>query len=97
MPPMIIYVDDVAIICECFGKSLIARSCFRHTMSYLNNTLNLNSVVRRPGITHYFCSLFRSCLLYTSDAADEEDSVDLGGRRIIKKKKYKKRHKSITH
>eukprot|EP00658_Telonema_sp_P-2_P014769 TRINITY_DN15639_c0_g1_i10.p1 TRINITY_DN15639_c0_g1~~TRINITY_DN15639_c0_g1_i10.p1 ORF type:complete len:251 (+),score=79.24 TRINITY_DN15639_c0_g1_i10:643-1395(+) len=27
------------------------------------------------------------CLLYTSDAADEEDSVDLGGRRIIKKKK----------
>eukprot|EP00658_Telonema_sp_P-2_P049190 TRINITY_DN37406_c0_g1_i1.p1 TRINITY_DN37406_c0_g1~~TRINITY_DN37406_c0_g1_i1.p1 ORF type:complete len:441 (-),score=106.52 TRINITY_DN37406_c0_g1_i1:54-1376(-) len=29
----------------------------------------------------------RVCLLYTSDAADEEDSVDLGGRRIIKKKK----------
>eukprot|EP00658_Telonema_sp_P-2_P049211 TRINITY_DN37422_c0_g1_i1.p1 TRINITY_DN37422_c0_g1~~TRINITY_DN37422_c0_g1_i1.p1 ORF type:complete len:116 (-),score=18.93 TRINITY_DN37422_c0_g1_i1:77-424(-) len=29
----------------------------------------------------------RTCLLYTSDAADEEDSVDLGGRRIIKKKK----------
>eukprot|EP00658_Telonema_sp_P-2_P021879 TRINITY_DN18724_c0_g1_i2.p1 TRINITY_DN18724_c0_g1~~TRINITY_DN18724_c0_g1_i2.p1 ORF type:complete len:260 (-),score=78.76 TRINITY_DN18724_c0_g1_i2:73-852(-) len=28
-----------------------------------------------------------TCLLYTSDAADEEDSVDLGGRRIIKKKK----------
>eukprot|EP00658_Telonema_sp_P-2_P002270 TRINITY_DN10864_c0_g1_i1.p1 TRINITY_DN10864_c0_g1~~TRINITY_DN10864_c0_g1_i1.p1 ORF type:complete len:230 (-),score=51.63 TRINITY_DN10864_c0_g1_i1:18-707(-) len=28
-----------------------------------------------------------ACLLYTSDAADEEDSVDLGGRRIIKKKK----------
>ena len=28
------------------------------------------------------------CLLYTSDAADEEDSVDLGGRRIIKKKNY---------
>ena len=23
------------------------------------------------------------CLLYTSDAADEEDSVDLGGPRII--------------
>eukprot|EP00656_Telonema_subtile_P015903 TRINITY_DN18368_c0_g1_i2.p1 TRINITY_DN18368_c0_g1~~TRINITY_DN18368_c0_g1_i2.p1 ORF type:complete len:149 (+),score=18.05 TRINITY_DN18368_c0_g1_i2:127-573(+) len=27
------------------------------------------------------------CLLYTSDAADEEDSVDLGGCRIIKNKK----------
>src|SRR5664280_866961 len=25
---------------------------------------------------------FPICLLYTSDAADEEDSVDLGGRRI---------------
>ena len=31
-----------------------------------------------------------SCLLYTSDAADERSSVDLGGRRIIKKKKKKK-------
>ena len=29
----------------------------------------------------------RTCLLYTSDAADERSSVDLGGRRIIKKKK----------
>ena len=27
-----------------------------------------------------------TCLLYTSDAADERSSVDLGGRRIIKKK-----------
>ena len=30
---------------------------------------------------------FDVCLLYTSDAADERSSVDLGGRRIIKKKK----------
>ena len=30
-----------------------------------------------------FCD---ACLLYTSDAADERSSVDLGGRRIIKKK-----------
>ena len=34
----------------------------------------------RPGLA-------RPCLLYTSDAADERSSVDLGGRRIIKKKK----------
>src|SRR5664280_3004763 len=34
----------------------------------------------------FFIGLPASCLLYTSDAADEEDSVDLGGRRIIKKK-----------
>ena len=31
------------------------------------------------------------CLLYTSDAADEEDSVDLGGRRIIKKIFFKQK------
>ena len=30
--------------------------------------------------------LLKACLLYTSDAADERSSVDLGGRRIIKKK-----------
>src|SRR5678815_5341639 len=34
-----------------------------------------------PGNTQWIC------LLYTSDAADERSSVDLGGRRIIKKKK----------
>ena len=32
-------------------------------------------------------ALIDGCLLYTSDAADERSSVDLGGRRIIKKKK----------
>eukprot|EP00658_Telonema_sp_P-2_P063333 TRINITY_DN5206_c0_g1_i2.p1 TRINITY_DN5206_c0_g1~~TRINITY_DN5206_c0_g1_i2.p1 ORF type:complete len:308 (-),score=66.40 TRINITY_DN5206_c0_g1_i2:81-1004(-) len=41
-----------------------------------------------PGAYHGLHS--PTCLLYTSDAADEEDSVDLGGRRIIKKKKKKK-------
>ena len=34
-------------------------------------------------------TLVYGCLLYTSDAADERSSVDLGGRRIIKKKNNK--------
>ena len=34
------------------------------------------------------------CLLYTSDAADEEDSVNLGGRRIIKNKNKQKKKKT---
>eukprot|EP00658_Telonema_sp_P-2_P003421 TRINITY_DN11262_c0_g1_i9.p1 TRINITY_DN11262_c0_g1~~TRINITY_DN11262_c0_g1_i9.p1 ORF type:complete len:372 (-),score=114.04 TRINITY_DN11262_c0_g1_i9:56-1171(-) len=53
--------------------------------SRLTNTVIYNKV-----------PLVKSCLLYTSDAADEEDSVDLGGRRIIKKKKKRQReiHKS---
>ena len=33
-----------------------------------------------------------TCLLYTSDAADERSSVDLGGRRIIKKKNKRETH-----
>eukprot|EP00831_Metopus_contortus_P034181 TRINITY_DN2728_c0_g1_i1.p1 TRINITY_DN2728_c0_g1~~TRINITY_DN2728_c0_g1_i1.p1 ORF type:complete len:301 (+),score=44.61 TRINITY_DN2728_c0_g1_i1:250-1152(+) len=32
-------------------------------------------------------AIYQSCLLYTSDAADDTPCVDLGGRRIIKKKK----------
>ena len=34
-----------------------------------------------------------SCLLYTSDAADERSSVDLGGRRLIKKKNKEQKKK----
>ena len=36
------------------------------------------------------------CLLYTSDAADERSSVDLGGRRIIKKKKREDNYERQT-
>src|SRR5665254_16470 len=37
-----------------------------------------------------------SCLLYTSDAADDLTRVDLGGRRIIKKKKKIPTRDSMT-
>ena len=37
------------------------------------------------------------CLLYTSDAADERSSVDLGGRRIIKKKKKRRSHMTVRY
>ena len=36
------------------------------------------------------------CLLYTSDAADERSSVDLGGRRIIKKQNKKTVHNAMN-
>ena len=40
------------------------------------------------GLKEFYESLVKnSCLLYTSDAADDLLCVDLGGRRIIKKKK----------
>ena len=37
-------------------------------------------------VNHAADAFHQACLLYTSDAADERSSVDLGGRRIIKKK-----------
>mgnify|MGYP003381618885 CR=1 FL=1 len=43
-------------------------------------------VAPRPGYGGGVGAGHRPCLLYTSDAADERSSVDLGGRRIIKKK-----------
>ena len=45
---------------------------------------------RKPEISVYVEGSRNTCLLYTSDAADERSSVDLGGRRIIKKKNKKK-------
>ena len=65
----------------------------------------LASVASSPYINAYTLELLAtgihimsiSAVSYThSDAADEEDSVDLGGRRIIKKKKKKKRKKKET-
>ena len=64
---------------------------------YKRQTL-LKTFTRITSISKYFFYQTRSkrwntqyasnyaCLLYTSDAADERSSVDLGGRRIIKKK-----------
>ena len=54
----------------------------------ITNTTMLGALV---GVTKVvkFDSL-KGCLLYTSDAADDLLCVDLGGRRIIKKKKYQR-------
>ena len=41
----------------------------------------------RALVAEHRAAVVEACLLYTSDAADERSSVDLGGRRIIKKKK----------
>eukprot|EP00658_Telonema_sp_P-2_P076545 TRINITY_DN6720_c0_g1_i4.p1 TRINITY_DN6720_c0_g1~~TRINITY_DN6720_c0_g1_i4.p1 ORF type:complete len:103 (+),score=9.88 TRINITY_DN6720_c0_g1_i4:342-650(+) len=69
----------IYIQCQLMGPFMyyIAVSIFFTPHPYTRTNTAIN--------THYYV-----CLLYTSDAADEEDSVDLGGRRIIKKKKNKK-------
>ena len=45
------------------------------------------AVATAPAVAPAAATQPSNCLLYTSDAADERSSVDLGGRRIIKKKK----------
>src|SRR5664279_939433 len=37
-------------------------------------------MIKRPVMLDELITHIQCCLLYTSDAADEEDSVDLGGR-----------------
>ncbi|CZR99277.1 hypothetical protein CDFC105_64103 [Clostridioides difficile] len=64
---------------------------------YLNNRANLMSLwdvqdrLRHPDDLNMPYGFKKkeliTCLLYTSDAADDMQCVDLGGRRIIKKKK----------
>ena len=49
--------------------------------------LDRSAMVSLGGTTMGMGTDFSGCLLYTSDAADERSSVDLGGRRIINKKK----------
>ena len=55
--------------------------------SYISVWLWNMDAIRKGRIQTRWLLYSYACLLYTSDAADEEDSVDLGGRRIIKKKK----------
>ena len=61
---------------------------FGHQTRRWNPKMKRFIMTERNGI--YIIDLQQSltyiCLLYTSDAADERSSVDLGGRPIIKKK-----------
>eukprot|EP00831_Metopus_contortus_P000071 TRINITY_DN10029_c0_g1_i3.p3 TRINITY_DN10029_c0_g1~~TRINITY_DN10029_c0_g1_i3.p3 ORF type:complete len:135 (+),score=7.49 TRINITY_DN10029_c0_g1_i3:481-885(+) len=70
-----IYIDLLSIYCRTSADTQIAcrtRASFVALASYNSGT---------PPLPRD-----ESCLLYTSDAADDTPCVDLGGRRIIKKK-----------
>ena len=69
----IMQINQMKII-EKIQQKLFVRYSFAFAQHIPNMDLKKNDSVYLP------------CLLYTSDAADERSSVDLGGRRIIKKK-----------
>ena len=56
------------------------------TRILLNQNARIKNINLRNKLGHQSFVWGDDCLLYTSDAADERPSVDLGGRRIIKKK-----------
>src|SRR5665648_666005 len=73
-------------LADTFGEFLFRKN--RHFFSSLTNWSLISSKSHKASKTLFddSCIDIVDCLLYTSDAADEEDSVDLGGRRLIKKK-----------
>src|SRR5680860_1904406 len=56
---------------------------------FVKRYLSLEQKFATPKDIHKCLIFDDTCLLYTSDAADDLLCVDLGGRRIIKKKKKK--------
>ena len=76
-------------------KRQVPRSV-RSSASRLSSTSGLYDQTFVPSVQFLHISIsFRersTCLLYTSDAADDLLCVDLGGRRIIKKKKNQKKY-----
>ena len=76
-----------------FGGSFIAAEKYSSTTRVLIRgreatflTTSGTDLSQAPGVIDASLAKSLACLLYTSDAADERSSVDLGGRRIIKKK-----------
>ena len=67
------------------------RACLEKSVAYANTRTTFGQPIAKHQLVQQMIATmvrgYETCLLYTSDAADERSSVDLGGRRIIKKKK----------
>ena len=86
----------IGILEEVLGRE-VARQyrpgrAFDVPVSILDNSLARRELGWEPRVSLRE-GMARTCLLYTSDAADERSRVDLGGRRIIKKKNKHEEHR----
>ena len=73
-----------------FPERMIPTDTFKKTDEYETVTAAIAKASATAPLDDWIAfakaTKLKNCLLYTSDAADEEDSGDLGGRRNIKKK-----------
>ncbi len=74
-------------ISEIFTEVIVAPDFAPDALELLQQKKNLRLVRLLLNPANVVPWDIRSCPLYTSDAADDMQCVDLGGRRIIKKKK----------
>ncbi|CZS11556.1 hypothetical protein CDFC105_93853 [Clostridioides difficile] len=72
--------DGIRDFCLSRGLGDVYKRQFIYDKS-LNNVRFIQ--LKSTTLSTFLSIIMQGCLLYTSDAADEEDSVDLGGRRII--------------
>src|SRR5665648_1276176 len=74
-------MEDIVIHSERFPESY-NEGLMKVSETRINTAQVANGCVFNCNEPCHFTNKLTTCLLYTSDAADEEDSVDLGGRRI---------------
>ena len=93
-PPTILAVDDLQDNLKLLERLLAPRGYHVVTAETGAQALECFKEVC-PDVV--LLDLIMPCLLYTSDAADDLLCVDLGGRRIIKKKKHNNHISNTEH
>src|SRR5665648_296933 len=81
-----LWVKDIALISAEYSDNMTGAKVYQPNPELIAMaSLAVIGKNKEPSAAKAVVPKITACLLYTSDAADEEDSVDLGGRRIIKK------------
>ena len=86
-PTSDLFIDDEEIRKESEDVFIIDKTFYEaDNIFWVPEDVRFEALLAKAANADFPQKLDKACLLYTSDAADERLSVDLGGRRIIKKK-----------